>query len=157
VIGGYTRGGRTFDAIVIGRWDGDRLVYVARTRVGFTAASRERLMAKLWPLEIPACPFANLPEARSGRWGEGLTAEKMKECVWVRPELVAEMEFVERTPDRHLRNARFVRMKEKDVREPDGAARSLVLPTAPIDENEAAPARVRALGDTCVKRRSNSD
>jgi len=54
---------------------------VARTRVGFTPASWERLMAKLRPLEILECPFANLPEARSGRWGEGLTAEKMKECV----------------------------------------------------------------------------
>ena len=89
VIGGYTRGGRTFDAIAVGRHDGDRLVYVARTRVGFSPASRERLMAKLRPLEIPGGPFANLPEARSGRWGEGPTAEKMKECVWVRPELVA--------------------------------------------------------------------
>lgn len=111
VIGGYTKGGRTFDAIVIGRWDGDRLVYVARTRVGFTLASRARLTEKLRALEIPACPFANLPEARSGRWGEGLTAEKMKECVWVRPEVVAEVEFVEWTPDGHLRHARFVSLK----------------------------------------------
>jgi ATP-dependent DNA ligase len=85
VIGGYTRGGRTFDALVLGRHEGDRLVYVARTRVGFTPASRERLMEKLRPLEISECPFANLPEARSGRWGEGLTTDKMKECVWVRP------------------------------------------------------------------------
>jgi DNA ligase D-like protein (predicted ligase) len=112
VIGGYTRGGRTFDAIVIGRWDGDRLVYVARTRVGFTPTSRERLMVQLKPLEIPACPFANLPEARGGRWGEGLTAEKMKECVWVRAELVAEVEFVEWTPEGHLRLAQFVGMRE---------------------------------------------
>jgi ATP-dependent DNA ligase len=83
---------------------------VARTRVGFTPASRERLMERLRPLEIPDCPFANLPEARSGRWGEGLTAEKIKECVWVRPELAAEVEFVERPPDRHLRHARFIRL-----------------------------------------------
>ena len=68
VIGGYTRGGRTFDALVLGRCDGERLVYVARTRVGFTPASRERLMEKLRPLEIAECPFGNLPEARSGRW-----------------------------------------------------------------------------------------
>lgn len=108
VIGGYTRGGRTFDALVLGRYEGDRLVYVARTRVGFTPGSRDRLMEKLRRLEIPACPFVNLPEARSGRWGEGLTAEKMKECVWVRPELVAEVEFVEWTADGHLRHARFV-------------------------------------------------
>jgi bifunctional non-homologous end joining protein LigD len=112
VIGGYTRGGRTFDALVLGRYDGERLVYVTRTRVGFTPASRERLMAKLRPLEIPACPFGNLPEARSGRWGEGLTAEKMKDCVWVRPELVAEVEFVEWTPEEKLRHARFVSVKD---------------------------------------------
>jgi ATP-dependent DNA ligase len=69
-------------------------------------------MERLRPLEVPECPFANLPEARSGRWGEGLTAEKMKECVWVRPELVAEVEFVEWTPDGHLRHARFVGLKD---------------------------------------------
>jgi hypothetical protein len=28
-------------------------------------------------------PFVNLPEARSGRWGEELTAEKMIECRWL--------------------------------------------------------------------------
>jgi ATP-dependent DNA ligase len=112
VIGGYTRGGRTFDALVLGRYEGERLVYVARTRVGFTPASRERLMAKLRPLEVPERPFANLPEARSGRWGEGLTAEKLKECVWVRAELVAAVEFVEWTPEGHLRHARFVGLKD---------------------------------------------
>ncbi len=112
VIGGYTKGGRTFDALVLGRYEGECLVYVARTRVGFTPASRERLMERLRPLEIPECPFANLPEARSGRWGEGLTADKMKECVWVRPELLAEVEFVEWTPEGHLRHARFVGLKD---------------------------------------------
>jgi ATP-dependent DNA ligase len=67
-------------------------------------------MNKLGPLEIAKCPFASLPEARSGRRGEGLTAEKMKECVLARPELVAEVEFVEWTPEGHLRHARFVRL-----------------------------------------------
>jgi DNA ligase D-like protein (predicted ligase) len=115
VIGGYTRGGRMFDAVVLGKRDGDRLIYVARTRVGFSPASRERLMARMRPLEIRECPFANLPEARSGRWGEGLTAEKMKECVWVRPELEAWVEFVEWTPEGHLRHARFIGLGSPDV------------------------------------------
>jgi bifunctional non-homologous end joining protein LigD len=35
----------------------------------------------------------------------------MKECVWVRPELVAEIEFVEWTLEGKLRHARFVGMK----------------------------------------------
>jgi ATP-dependent DNA ligase len=31
VIGGYTKGGRTFDALVLGRYEGGALVYVVRT------------------------------------------------------------------------------------------------------------------------------
>jgi ATP-dependent DNA ligase len=33
----------------------------------------------------------------------------MKKCVWLRPELVAAVEFVEWTPDNHLRHGRFIR------------------------------------------------
>ena len=40
VIGGYTVGGRTFDALVFGYYDGNRLLYAARTRNGFTPALR---------------------------------------------------------------------------------------------------------------------
>jgi ATP-dependent DNA ligase len=40
VIGGYTLGGRYFDALIFGYWEGDRLMYAARTRSGFTRAVR---------------------------------------------------------------------------------------------------------------------
>ncbi len=63
-------------------------------------------------MEIAQCPFANLPEAKSGRWGVGLTAEKMKECKWLRPELVGKFEFLEFTSDYHLRHARFIGLRE---------------------------------------------
>jgi hypothetical protein len=36
-------------------------------------------------LEIPDCPFVNLPETHSGRWGQGLTKEKMQDCRWPKP------------------------------------------------------------------------
>jgi ATP-dependent DNA ligase len=48
-----------------------------------------------------------------GRWGQGLTAEKMKDCVWVKPELVAEIEFLEWTDANHLRHTSFVGLKGK--------------------------------------------
>jgi ATP-dependent DNA ligase len=54
--------------------EGNRLMYAARTRSGFTPAVREQLHQRFLSLETPECPFANLPEARAGRWGEGLTA-----------------------------------------------------------------------------------
>jgi len=40
VIGGYTVGTKTFDALVFGYYEGDRLIYAARTRNGFTPAIR---------------------------------------------------------------------------------------------------------------------
>ena len=83
VIGGYTRGPKSFDALVIGRYEGDRLLYVGRTRNGFTPSLREQIARLFAGLEVDACPFVNLPEAKSGRWGAGLTAEKMKDCRWL--------------------------------------------------------------------------
>jgi ATP-dependent DNA ligase len=82
VIGGFTIGARTFDALIFGYYVGGRLLYAGRTRSGYTPAVRGKLQQAFRGLEIPECPFANLPEAHSGRWG--LTAEKIKECRWLR-------------------------------------------------------------------------
>ena len=112
VIGGYTLGTNTFDALIFGYYEGDRLIYVARTRNGFTPVVRAQLFRKFRSLETPECPFANLPEARSGRWGQGLTKEKMKDCRWLEPELVARVEFLEWTADNHLRHSRFSGLRE---------------------------------------------
>ncbi len=65
-------------------------------------------------LETPECPFANLPEARAGRWGEGLTAAKLKNCRWLKPVLVGQFEFVEWTTDKHLRHSRFVAVRDDE-------------------------------------------
>jgi bifunctional non-homologous end joining protein LigD len=111
VIGGYTVGS-PFDALIFGYYEGSRLIYAARTRNGFTPVSRRTLFEKLQPLEAKECPFANLPEARSGRWGQGLTAAKMKDCRWLRPVLVGQFEFLEWTGDNHLRHTRFVGLRE---------------------------------------------
>jgi ATP-dependent DNA ligase len=80
VIAGYTLGRLTFDALVFGYYEGSELLYVSRTRNGFTPRLREDLLKRFRGLEIAECPFANLPEARGGRLGQGLTAAKMVEC-----------------------------------------------------------------------------
>ena len=118
VIGGYTPSPKNFDALIFGYYEGANLMYAARTRNGFTPASREQLFRKFRALEISECPFVNLPESHPGRWGQGLTAEKMKECRWLRPQLVGNFEFVEWTPDAHLRHSKFMGLRvDKDPRE----------------------------------------
>jgi bifunctional non-homologous end joining protein LigD len=104
-------GGKTFDALVFGHYQGGKLMYAARTRNGFRPKLRDELMKRFRTLEIAQCPFANLPEKRSGRWGAGLTAAKMQECQWLRPDLVGQFEYVEWTPEGHLRHSRFIGLR----------------------------------------------
>ena len=100
------------DSIIVGYYRGKDLIYVARVRNGFVPASRRQLFGKLRPSVISECPFVNLPETHRLRWGEGLTADDMKKCVWLRPELVAQIEFLEWTESDHLRHSKFVRLRE---------------------------------------------
>ena len=124
VIGGYTVGTKTFDALVFGYYEGDRLIYAARTRNGFTPVVREQLFKKFRGLEIKDCPFVNLPEAKSGRWGAGLTAAKMKDCRWLKPVLVAQIEFLEWTGENHLRHTKFIALRDdKPAREVGASSR----------------------------------
>jgi DNA ligase D-like protein (predicted ligase) len=112
VIGGYFPGPHGFDSLIVGYYDGEKLMYVARTRNGFVPASRRQVFAKLKHLVTPTCPFVNLPETRRSRFGEELNAEKMKNAVWLRPEAVAQIEFLEWTDADRLRHSKFVGLRE---------------------------------------------
>jgi len=122
VVGGYTPG-NPFDAIIVGYYEDDNLLYAGKVRAGFVHHVRREVMARMKPLATDVCPFANLPEKkRRTQWA--LTAEEMKHCVWLKPELVVQIEFTEWTPDDHLRQAAFagLRMdkKARDVERESG-------------------------------------
>ncbi len=112
VIGGYFSGPHGFDSLILGYYDKDKLMYVARTRNGFVPASRRQVFSKLKHLVAPTCPFVNLPETRRSRFGEELNAEKMKKAIWLRPESVAQIEFLEWTEGDRLRHSKFVGLRE---------------------------------------------
>jgi ATP-dependent DNA ligase len=79
-------------------------------RAGFVPRVRREVMDKMKPLETDTCPFANLPEKKRTQWA--LTKEEMKNCRWLKPELVAQINFAEWTPDGHLRHASFSGLQE---------------------------------------------
>jgi DNA ligase D-like protein (predicted ligase) len=120
VIGGYIPGAHGLESIIVGYCKESELIYVARVRNGFVPATRRQVFARLRPLVVPDCPFVNLPETEKGRWGTGLTAVDMKKCIWVRPEVVARIEYLEWTDGDHLRHSKFTGIRE------DKNARSVI-------------------------------
>jgi DNA ligase D-like protein (predicted ligase) len=112
VISGYVPSSNTLDSILVGYYEGSDLRYAARIRNGFVPATRQRVFAKFRGLYIDECPFVNLPERGRGRWGEGLTAEVMKLCRWLKPRLVASIEFLEWTLESRLRHPKFVSLRD---------------------------------------------
>ncbi len=115
IIGGYMPG-NPLDAVIVGYYESDKLIYAAKVRNGFVPRLRREVWQKLKGLEIASCPFANLPEKKPTQFS--LTREEMKNCVWLKPKLVAQIDFTEWTPDGHLRHCKFVGLRnDKDSRE----------------------------------------
>ena len=112
VIGGYKPGSNGFDYLLVGYYEGRDLIFIAKIRNGFTPALRREVAAKFGPLRTSQCPFANLPEPASARRGEAITADVMKQIQWLRPKLVAQIEFTEWTEGNHLRHSRFVALRD---------------------------------------------
>ena len=117
VIGGYRLGADPFDALIVGYYGEDgRLYYAEKVKNGFVPRLRRDVFRRFVGLEIDSCPFINLPEKKKGP--HSLTKEDMAKCVWLRPELVAQIESVEWTPDGHLRHSKFIGLRDdKDARE----------------------------------------
>jgi len=92
-------------------------------------SSRCRRSHPSWKIETSSIAAANdhgAPDQHSrisaNRRCQGLNAEKMKECRWLKPALIGQFEFVEWTADGHLRHARFIRLLEDQ--EPRDVVRS---------------------------------
>jgi bifunctional non-homologous end joining protein LigD len=58
VIGGYTPSPKNFDALIFGYYEGKKLIYVARTRNGFTPALRKQLFRRFRGIRVSECPFS---------------------------------------------------------------------------------------------------
>ncbi len=118
VIGGYMPGKNHFDSLLVGYYEGKKLIFIAKVKNGFVPHVKQQVFERFRGLETDVCPFANLPEPKNARRGEALTAEVMKKARWLKPKLVAHVEFTDWTAANHLRHSRFVALRDdKDPRE----------------------------------------
>jgi bifunctional non-homologous end joining protein LigD len=102
-IGGFTppsKGGDGLGALLLGYYDGDVFRYAGRAGTGFTQKSGRALRERLEDLKIQRLPFAEV------------SAMARKDAVWVKPELVAEVQFRTWTEDGMLRQASFKGLRE---------------------------------------------
>ena len=114
VIGGYRPSGISgdFELLIVGYFDGKKLNYAAKIKSGFTPHIKREICARMQKQITNKCPFANLPEGKGGRWGESLPKEEMEKCIWVKPKIVCQIQFVEWTEGNHLRHAKFVALRD---------------------------------------------
>jgi bifunctional non-homologous end joining protein LigD len=115
VIGGYTppEGTRKyFGSLIMGYYKGHDLIFTSKVGTGFDFATLHSLHQRFQKYRTAACPFANLPTQRVGRFGQGITKSDMAHCVWLRPKLVCQVRFMEWTSDGALRHPVFLGLRE---------------------------------------------
>jgi bifunctional non-homologous end joining protein LigD len=113
VIGGYTRNENTskqFSALLLGVYDKREFVSIGPVGTGFTNQLQTEILEKCKPFVIPVCPFREPPDYnRPSRFRPNPPKATV---TWVKPVLVCEISYREKTKDGAIRHPSFKGLRE---------------------------------------------
>lgn len=119
VIGGYTRNensSKLISALLVGLFQDEQLVFTGPVGTGFTMEMQKDLVKKLKALETKTCPFSEVPDYnKPSRFRPNPPKAEVR---WVRPELVAEVNYRTLASDGTFRHPSFKGLREdKDAQD----------------------------------------
>ncbi|MBO5394670.1 MAG: non-homologous end-joining DNA ligase [Clostridia bacterium] len=111
VIGGYTvsSANNLISSILVGYYKNDKFLFAGKVGTGFNATTKQNLRKKLDKIQTSKCPFYNSLSISN------------KSCVFVKPQVVAEIQYAEFTKTNVLRQPSYIGLRE------DKAAKDVVL------------------------------
>ncbi len=141
VIGGYASTQGRFRSLLVGVHRGKSFVYTGRVGTGFGGKKAEALLAALKPLETSQSPFTS-----------GLVSKRGDTVVWVKPDLVAEIEFAGWTADGLVRQAAYKGLREDkpagdvEAERPADPDTELVVPAPPTSRSSRRGGKANVMG-----------
>jgi bifunctional non-homologous end joining protein LigD len=129
VIGGFTlptNGIHGVGALLLGYYRDGKLIFAGKTGTGFTQKTHKLMRDKLEKLRREKTPFAKIPR------------EVIRDAIWVKPELVAQVNFTTWTADHLVRQASFKGLRE------DKPAKSVVLEEVEEEAKTSVDKKVRS-------------